>query len=216
MMRPKTTKGKSPRRPMTKEVFPYEMEHKKVTGTIVRKPITQNSSKRKEKLNSDLSKDMVAKGKTVKATPKTVSKKAPLKAKENLSSNRIRNKNKNNSKSSSGKKSKKSEVTQRIAAISIQRWWRGIMEERERLRYKLVMARQALFELKKKRINSGQSILHSPEKQKEVDLSVANVDSPSNKNIIDIQSSDKKNNEVMQTASFGQLNLDIENAKEQR
>lgn len=202
-MKAKTTIGKSPRRPVTKEVFPYEQERKKTAGTIMHKPTSAHGSRAsKASLTKEDSKSLLAQGTTVKGTPKVTStKKDTTKFKENMSTNRLKNSQAVKTTKSKPKLNKKSEVSQRIAAITIQRWWRGILEEQERLRQKLIAARQALNELKKKRMTKEQESAGSPSKHSEQDLSIANVDSPSNKRIIDIQNSDsKRDSEVLQTA----------------
>jgi hypothetical protein len=213
----KTGGGKSPRRPITKEVFPYDMERKKTAGSVMHKPTSSSGTRGKKGNGYDRSKGLLAKGTTVKSTPKTITKKAPLKAKENMSTNRLRSKNQGLGRVPNKPKTKKTQIIERNAAIAIQRWWKGIMSEQQKLREKLIAARQALNELKQKRLLRESSSNASPSKRSEQDLSIINVDSPSNKRIIDIHNSgSKRDSEVMQTADFGKFKLEKEPILEMR
>lgn len=217
-MNTKGVVGKSPRRPMTKEVFPHDMERKRVSGTVIHKPTTSLAAKRQKSgvKGEETGSVFVAKGTTVRATPKSrTTKKAPLKAKENLSTNQT--KSRIASKSSILKTKSAKEYTQLkvTMAIRIQKWWREILQERENLRQKLIAARKALQEHKMKLLDRQPSH-ESPTKQaSEQNSSFYNPDI--NRDLIAVQNSEHKRGvDVLQTACFGQFKLPNEALLEAR
>jgi hypothetical protein len=209
-MKPKTAHGKSPKGPITKEVFPQDMERKKMTGTVLHKPTSASIAKRR---TGHENKDLMATGIMVKTTPKTGSKKVPLSTKENLSANRTRTK-----KPMVPKYGSKAGITEmklhKKSAVKIQRWWRNILNEREQLRQKLISARQALNELKKKR--DDRKSLKSSVKTTEQNTSVQEVQRTEEVKCEIEVIEEQKNVDILETACFGKFNIPKEFASESR
>lgn len=209
-MKPKATQGKSPRRPATKEVFPQEMERKKTSGTIMHKPTTASKPKRK---TGHENKDLLATGTMVKSTPKTTTKKTPLSAKENFSANRKRPMT-----SKVPKYNPKADMEEmklhKKSAVKIQRWWRNILNEREQLRQKLISARQALNQLKKKREDRKNN--ESLAKESEQNTSVQEVKGTEDENFKIESNEEQKHIDILETACFAKFNHQLENEEESR
>ena len=204
-MEAKGVSARSPKPPMTKEVFPEEMKRAKPGGKLMHRPTTGTHSRKKLKPGANESeKEFVAKGTTVKSTPKSTTKKVASRYKENLSVNQM----KSGAKKSAAKPWKaRSEKTTRKVEIKmakrIQKWWRHILQERECLRSKLIAARKALEERKQKLIEKSLKSLVKAE-----DTSVCEVEN-SNEGLIDVEkSAEKKESDELQTACFGKFNLE--------
>lgn len=132
-MESKGISARSPKPPMTKEVFPEEMKRTKPGGKIMHRPTTGTNSKKKLRSGeNETEKEFVAKGTTVKSTPKSSTKKIASRYKENLSTNQT----KSGAKKATSKpwKAKSERATRKVEikmAKRIQRWWRHILKERE-------------------------------------------------------------------------------------
>lgn len=217
-MNSKGVLGKSPRRPMTKEVFPHDMERKKLSGTVIHKPTTSNATKRQKSgvRGDDAGSVFVAKGTTVKATPKSkTTKKAPLKAKENLSTNQTKARIAGKASILKTKTAKEYSQLKISMAVRIQKWWREILQERENLRHKLIAARKALQEHKLKLLERQPSH-ESPSKQSP-DQNTSFNNTGLNRDLIAVQNSEEKRGvDVLQTACFGQFKLPNEALLEAR
>ena len=195
-MNTKDKQSKSPRRPITKEVFPHDLERKKMKGTLAKRPTTSGTVKRNKDIK-DGSTVFMAKGTTVKGTPKTRStKKAGLKAKENFSTNRPKSRLISKSSKMKVKTDRQLMKLHKKSATIIQTWWRKILNERNQLRQKFILAKAALQDLKNKRFEDLQK-KESPEKTQINELLEAKE-----KNIqLNHGSSDEKSNpDVLETA----------------
>lgn len=87
----------------------------------------------------------------------------------------------------------------------IQKWWRKILKERESLRQELISVRQALNELKMKRIKN----------QINKDLPLEEENDDVEKEIY-VKTGEKINENGLETANFGKFNLKSENQAQEK
>jgi hypothetical protein len=182
------------------------MKRTKPVGKVMHRPTTGVNSKKilKSGLN-DHEKEFEAKGTMVKSTPKSSTKKVASRYKENLSTNQLKSGTKRPAAKPWKTKSEKAtrKVETKMANI-IQRWWRHILQERECLRNKIIVARKALEERKQKLIEKS---LKSPIKAQYT--SVYEVEN-SKEDLMNIEkSAEKKESDELQTACFGKFDLEL-------
>jgi hypothetical protein len=193
MMNSKSRIGKSPKGPKTKEVFPHEMERKKHTGVLRKKPLSSYGSKRATRVGKGTEFPFLAKGTTVKGTPKSkLNKKTPSKGQENKGLNKAKSSLVSKSKNLKARTDQQLMKLENKSATVIQIWWRKVLQERNQPRQKLISAKQALNELVAKRLERASFQDPIPEE-------------PASE--VRIEQSPGQANEGLITADFGKFDL---------